>query len=75
MSDNKNNDDKFYTCKYDRPFKEIMLKLSNRDILKLILEKILGVRITKIEENNWIVNTYLDKLDVDKFVLHRRHIV
>ena len=29
MSDNKNNNNKFYTCKYDRPFKEIMLKLSN----------------------------------------------
>ncbi len=77
MSDNKNNDNKFYTCKYDRSFKEIMLKLSNRDILKLILEKILGVRITKIEENNIERNTgnihvrrkYLDMLlttNVDK---------
>ena len=51
MSNNTDNN-KFYTCKYDRPFKEIMLKKSNRDILKLILEKILGVNITKIEENN-----------------------
>ena len=51
MNNNTDNN-KFYTCKYDRPFKEIMLKKSNRDILKLILEKILGVNITKIEENN-----------------------
>ena len=51
MNNNTDNS-KFYTCKYDRPFKEIMLKKSNRDILKLILEKILGVNITKIEENN-----------------------
>ena len=92
MSDNKKN--KFYTCRYDRAFKEVMTKLSNRDILKLILEKVLGVKIRNIKINNvernsgnikirrknvdallWIVNTYLDKLDVDKFVLHRRHIV
>ena len=51
MNNNTDNS-KFYTCRYDRPFKEIMLKKSNRDILKLILEKILGVNITKIEENN-----------------------
>ena len=50
MSDNKKN--KFYTCKYDRAFKEVMTKLSNRDILKLILEKILGVIITNIKINN-----------------------
>ena len=72
MNNNINNEDdnKFYTCRYDRPFKEIMLKLSNRDILKLILEKILGVSITKIEENNIERNTgnihvrrkYLDML-------------
>ena len=52
MLDNKNNDNKFYTCKYDRAFKEIMTQLSNRDILKLILEKILGVNITDIKINN-----------------------
>ena len=32
---------KYYTCKYDRPFKEIMLKESNKDILKKLLEHIL----------------------------------
>lgn len=47
-----NNNNKFYTCRYDRAFKEIMTKLSNRDILKLILEKILGVSITNIKINN-----------------------
>ena len=72
MDNNANNkdDNKFYTCRYDRPFKEVMLKESNKDILKLILEKILGVRITKIEENNIERNTgnihvrrkYLDML-------------
>ncbi len=67
---NKNNEDKFYTCKYDRPFKEIFLKESNRDILKLILENILRVSITDIKINNIERNTgnlsvrrkYLDAL-------------
>ena len=44
--------EKFYTCRYDRPFKEIMLKESNKDILKALLENILHVDITNIEINN-----------------------
>ena len=44
--------EKFYTCRYDRPFKEIMLKESNKDILKALLESILKVEITDIKINN-----------------------
>ena len=44
--------EKFYTCRYDKPFKEIMLKESNKDILKALLENILHVDITNIEINN-----------------------
>ena len=40
--------EKFYTCKYDRPFKEIMLKENNKDILKCLLENILKVKINEI---------------------------
>ena len=39
---------KYYTCKYDRPFKEIMLKESNKDILKKLLEHILKEEIKEI---------------------------
>lgn len=42
---------KFYTCKYDRPFKEVMLKKGNEDILKWFLEDILKVKIENIEIN------------------------
>ena len=40
---------KFYTCKYDRPFKEIMLKKENEDLLKWFLEDILEVKIENIQ--------------------------
>lgn len=41
--------EKFYTCKYDRAFKEIMLNEENKDILKWFLESILKVKIKEIE--------------------------
>ena len=43
---------KFYTGKSDRAFKEIMLKEGNEELLKLILEKILKLKINSIEINN-----------------------
>ena len=39
----------FYTCKYDKAFKEIMMKEENFKILKKVLESILEVTIEKIE--------------------------
>ncbi len=39
----------FYTCKYDKAFKEIMMKEENFEILKKVLESILEVTIEKIE--------------------------
>ena len=41
--------EKYYTCKYDRAFKEIMLKESNKDILK---EEIEEITILPTERNN-----------------------
>ena len=41
--------EKFYTCKYDKAFKEIMMKEENFEILKKVLESILEVTIEKIE--------------------------
>lgn len=43
------NLNKFYTCKYDRLFKEIMLKEENREILEKLIENILKIKINKIE--------------------------
>ena len=48
---------KFYTCKYDRAFKEVFLKEDNQDILKELLRVILNVEIEKIEYNNVERNT------------------
>lgn len=50
---------KFYTCKYDRAFKEVFMKEENKDILKNLSESILQVEINKIkylnvERNNGI---------------------
>ena len=60
---------KYYTCKYDRPFKEIMLKESNKDILKKLLEHILKEEIKEItilptERNNRNLKIKRKTLDV-----------
>ena len=39
----------FYTCKYDKAFKEIMMKEENFNILKKVLETILKVSIQEIK--------------------------
>ena len=39
---------KWYSGKYDRAFKEVMLKESNRDLLTMLLEHILKVKINNI---------------------------
>lgn len=39
---------KFYTCKYDRAFKEVFMKEDNKDILTNLLEEILEVKISNI---------------------------
>lgn len=62
---------KFYTCKYDKAFKEIMMKEENFNILKSVLEVILDMKINKIELqplnllNN---NIYLKGKEVDLLV-------
>ena len=38
---------RFYTCKYDKAFKEIMMKKENFNILKSVLEVILDMKIKK----------------------------
>ena len=36
---------KFYSCRYDRAFKEVFLNSKNEDLLKALLEDILKVKI------------------------------
>lgn len=50
-------EEKYYTCKYDRAFKEVMLKEENKNILKELLEFILKVKINEIEIKNIERNT------------------
>ena len=61
---------KFYTAKYDRCFKEIMLKENNKDILKSLIESILKIKINdlfiqnteQINDNIYIKKKFLDIL-------------
>ena len=47
----------FYTCKYNKAFKEIMMKEENFNILKKVLETILKVRIQEIKLQPFNLNT------------------
>ena len=62
---------KFYTCKYDKAFKEIMMKKENFNILKSVLEVILDMKIKKLELQplNLLNNSiYLKGKEVDLLV-------
>ena len=62
----------FYTCKYDKAFKEIMMKEENFEILKKVLESILEVTIEKIELQPLHIptgNIHLKGKEVDLLVI------
>ncbi len=59
--------EKFYTCKYDRAFKEVFMKEENKDILEKVLETILKVKIDKIRFLNLERN-------VDNIKVKRKHL-
>ena len=59
--------EKFYTCKYDRAFKEVFGKEENKDILKKLLEERLQVEIERIEYLNLERN-------VDNVKVKRKHL-
>lgn len=44
--------EKYYTCKYDRAFKEVIVTEEDTEILKCLLESILKVEINKIKIKN-----------------------
>ena len=45
-------DDTFYTCKYDRAFKEVFMNEKNKDILIELLQSVLKLKINKVEYKN-----------------------
>lgn len=58
---------KFYTCRYDRAFKEVFMKESNKDILSKLLESILDLKIKEIKFLNLERN-------VDNLNVKRKHL-
>ena len=49
---NKDKDNKFYTCKYDRAFKEVFMNEKNKDILIELLQSILKLKINTVKYRN-----------------------
>ena len=69
---------KFYTCKYDKAFKEIMMKCENFNILKSVLEVILETKIKeiKIQPLNLLNNNiYLKGKEVDLLVTTEKGLI
>ncbi len=60
------DDNRFYTCRNDRAFKEVFMNEKNKDILKVLLESILKVEIREIKYLN------LEK-NVDNINIRRKH--
>ena len=63
---------KFYTCKYDKAFKEIMMKKENFFILKKVLENILEIEVKEIELRPLNLNTnniYVKGKETDLLIL------
>ena len=66
------NQKKFYTCKYDKAFKETMMKKENSFILKKVLENILEIEVKEIELRPLNLNTnniYVKGKETDLLVL------
>ena len=59
--------EKFYTCRYDRAFKEVFMNENNKDILEKLLESILKVKIEEIKYLNLERN-------VDNVNVKRKHL-
>ena len=57
---------KFYTCRYDRAFKEVFMNEANKDLLIYLLEGILKLNIKKVEYLNLEQNS-------DNIYIKRKH--
>ena len=49
VKESEKDDDTFYTCKYDRAFKEFFMNEKNKDILIELLQSVLKLKISKVE--------------------------
>ena len=45
-------EEKFYTCKSDRAFKEVFMNKDNKDLLICLLEEVLDLKIKELEYLN-----------------------
>lgn len=45
-------EEKFYTCKSDRAFKEVFMNQDNKDLLICLLEEVLELKIKELEYLN-----------------------
>ena len=61
----------FYTCKYDRPFKEIFLNEQNKHLLKGLLETILKTEIDKIELRPSELNSNNININYLMYIIHQ----
>ena len=62
---------KFYTCRYDRAFKEVFMNEANKDLLIYLLEGILKLNIKKVEYLNLeqnVGNVYVKRKHFDLFL-------
>ena len=62
---------KFYTCRYDRAFKEVFMNEKNKDLLIYLLEGILKLKIKEVEYLNLeqnVDNVYIKRKHFDLFL-------
>ena len=60
----------FYTCRYDRAFKEVFMKKENKDLLIPLLESILDIKIKELTYLNLEKNSDNVRLKRKHFDLH-----
>ena len=63
-------DKEFYTCRYDRTFKEVFMKKENKDLLIPLLESILDIKIKELTYLNLEKNSDNVRLKRKHFDLH-----
>ena len=63
-------DKEFYTCRYDRAFKEVFMKKENKDLLIPLLESILDIKIKELTYLNLEKNSGNVRLKRKHFDLH-----
>ena len=55
---------RFFTCRYDRAFKEVFMNKNNKDLLTVLLESVLNIKINTIEYLN--IEDIVDNIKVRK---------